>query len=94
MEHWRAVLPAGIMIDVSYEDLIADTEVQARRIIAHCGLEWEENCLAFHRSQRPIRTASALQVRQPIYRSSVGRWQTFADRLQPLIAALQDRPPL
>jgi hypothetical protein len=92
MEHWRRVLPDGVMLEVQYEELIADTEGQARRIIAHCGLEWDDNCLAFHRNPRPVRTASALQVRQPIYQSSVGRWLAYRDLLQPLLAELNVDP--
>jgi tetratricopeptide (TPR) repeat protein len=92
MEHWRHVLPDGAMMEVQYEELIADTERHARRIVAHCGLEWDGNCLAFHRNPRPVRTASALQVRQPIYRSSVGRWVPYRDMLQPLLAELNVDP--
>jgi tetratricopeptide (TPR) repeat protein len=88
MAHWRNVLPAGVMLEVQYEDVVDDLEGQARNIIAHCGLDWEDSCLAFHETQRPVETASARQVRQPIYRSSVGRWRSYADLLQPLRQAL------
>jgi tetratricopeptide (TPR) repeat protein len=91
MEHWREVLPAGVMLDVQYEDVVDDLEAQARRIIAHCGLPWEDSCLAFHETQRPVQTASAFQVRQPIYRGSVGRWRPYQDMLQPLLRALDAR---
>jgi len=91
MEHWRAVLPEGAMLEVQYEDVVADTETQARRILAHCGLEWDEACLAFHKIDRPVNTASAAQVRQPIYGSSVGRWHAYSDQLQPLLEALGQR---
>jgi tetratricopeptide (TPR) repeat protein len=87
MDHWRDVMP-GVRLDVHYEDVVADLEPQARRIIAYCGLEWDERCLAFHQTARSVRTASANQVRQPIYRSSVGRWRAHEDRLQPLLRAL------
>jgi len=93
MEHWRSVLPEGVMIDVQYEDVVDDLERQARRIIAHCDLDWEDSCIAFHETERPVQTASARQVRQPIYRSSVGRWQPYADLLQPLLSALQINLP-
>ncbi len=73
MEHWRSVLPEGVMLEVRYEDVVADLEGQARRVIDYCGLAWDDSCIAFHRSRRPVRTASAVQVRQPIYRTSVGR---------------------
>ena len=89
MAHWRAVLPPGVMLEVRYEDVVADLEAQARAILMHCGLDWEEACLSFHRIERPVTTASAWQVRQPIYRSSVGRWQPYASALKPLLAALK-----
>ncbi|HUA52225.1 MAG TPA: sulfotransferase [Candidatus Sulfotelmatobacter sp.] len=88
MEHWRAVLPAGVMLDVNYEDVVDDLEGQARRLVAHCGLAWDPACLAFHAAKRPVRTASAVQVRQPIYRSSVARWRPYAHLLTPLFDAL------
>jgi tetratricopeptide (TPR) repeat protein len=88
MAHWRAVLPADMMIDVSYEEFVQDTEGQARRIIAHCGLEWDESCLDFWRSGRPVRTASVAQVRQPIYRGSIGRSTPYGARLAGLYEAL------
>jgi tetratricopeptide (TPR) repeat protein len=88
MEHWREVLPAGIMLEVRYEELVDDLEDQARRIVAHCGLEWNDACLAFHSTQRVVRTASVNQVRQPIYRSSVGRWRPYQAQLQALLDEL------
>jgi tetratricopeptide (TPR) repeat protein len=88
MDHWRDMLPEGVMLDVQYEDVVEDMEIQARRIIAHCGLEWDEACLAFHKVERPVRSASAAQVREPIYRNSVGRWRRYRDHLQPLLEAL------
>jgi tetratricopeptide (TPR) repeat protein len=88
MEHWRQVLPEGLMLDVHYEDLVGDLEGQARRIVAHCGLEWDDACLAYDKTARPVKTASAAQVRQPIYRSSVGRWRPDADVLNPLLDGL------
>ena len=89
MAHWRAVAPQGLILDVRYEDVVADLEGQARRIVAHCGLDWDPRCLDFHLTERSVRTASALQVRQPLYKSSVGRWRAFAPFLEPLIAELQ-----
>ena len=70
MAHWREVLPPGVLLEVEYEALVEDFEPQARRIVAHCGLAWDPACLDFHRTSRPVRTASMVQVRQPIYRSS------------------------
>jgi tetratricopeptide (TPR) repeat protein len=89
MEHWRHVLPEGVMLEVQYEDVVADFERQARRIVAHCGLAWDDACLAFHATQRPVRTASATQVRQPIYQGAVGRWRPYARMLAPLLDALE-----
>jgi tetratricopeptide (TPR) repeat protein len=89
MEHWRNVLPSGAMLDVQYEDLVSDLEGQARAIVDYCGLACEDACLSFHENQRPVSTSSLLQVRKPIYRTSVGRWRPYARFLQPLIEALQ-----
>lgn len=89
MAHWRDVLPEGVMLDVHYEEVVADLEGQARRIIAYCGLEWDPRCLAFHEADRPVRTASASQVRQPIYKTAVQRGQRYGQRLQPLLDALE-----
>jgi tetratricopeptide (TPR) repeat protein len=89
MAHWRRVLPAGAMLEVQYEELVADFEKHARGIVAHCGLAWDERCLAFHETKRPVLTASAVQVRQPLYRSAVGRWRPYATMLAPLLQALE-----
>ncbi|HTU24913.1 MAG TPA: sulfotransferase [Pirellulales bacterium] len=88
MAHWRAVLPAGAMLEVAYEEIVGDLETQARRLIEFCGLEWDERCLAFHQTNRPIATASKVQVRQPIYRGSLGRWRRYEAQLAPLLAEL------
>jgi hypothetical protein len=88
MEHWRAVLPLGVMLEVQYEALVGDFEPQARRIVAHCGLEWDDACLDFYKTQRPVHTASAVQVRRPVYQTSVGRWRPPEDLLRPLLDAL------
>jgi hypothetical protein len=88
MAHWHCVLPPCRILDVRYEDVVADLEGQARRIIAHCGLNWDSRCLAFHQTERPILTASAAQVRQPIYNSAVGRWRVHEEALRPLLAEL------
>jgi tetratricopeptide (TPR) repeat protein len=93
MEHWRNVLPPGVMIEVQYEDLIDDIEGQARAIADCCGLPWEDACLAFHESRRPVRTASSVQVRERLYRTSIGRWRPYAAFLQPLIEALNSAAP-
>ncbi len=88
MEHWRHVLPAGVMLDVHYEELVTDFAPQARRIVEHCGLEWDDRCLAFDKVARPVRTASSHQVRQPLYRSSVGRPRPDPELLRPLLEGL------
>ena len=78
---------------MQYEELIDNVEAVAKRIIAHCGLEWNDACLDFHRTNRVVQTASLTQVRQPIYRTSVGRWRDYEDLLQPLFAELADEAP-
>jgi tetratricopeptide (TPR) repeat protein len=88
MAHWRSVLPAGAMLDVSYEDVVDNLEEQARRLIDYCGLPWDDRCLRFHETSRPIATASNVQVRQPLYRSSLARWRRYEAFLQPLLAEL------
>jgi tetratricopeptide (TPR) repeat protein len=88
MAHWRTVLPDGAMLEVQYEELVGDFENQARRIVAYCGLEWDDKCREFHQNPRPVRTASVTQVRQPIYRSAIGRWKPYEMMLQPLLNEL------
>jgi hypothetical protein len=90
MAHWRRVLPEWSMLEVQYEDLVADFEPQARRILDYCGLDWDARCLDFHETRRPVITASAAQVRQPIYQSSSGRAKAYGPLLQPLLDALGD----
>jgi tetratricopeptide (TPR) repeat protein len=92
MAHWHEVLPPNRILDVHYEELVNDVEGVARRIVAHCGLDWDAHCLDFHRNERPIRTASAVQVRRPIYRESVGRRQKYQDFLGPLLAEFAPPP--
>jgi tetratricopeptide (TPR) repeat protein len=89
MRHWQSVLPEGVMLDVRYEDVVADLKGEGRRLVAHCGLDWEDRCLAFHETQRPVHTASVTQVRRPIYRDSIGRWRAYRDLLRPLLDALE-----
>ena len=80
MEHWRKVLPAPLL-EVDYEETVADPEGAARKLVAWCGLAWEPTCLEFHQTERPIRTPSAVQVRQPVFRTSVGRWKHYEPAL-------------
>jgi hypothetical protein len=77
MEHWRTVLPPDRFIEIDYEALVADQEVVSRRLVAFCGLDWDEAVLDFHGTDRPIMTASAWQARQPVYRSSTERWRHY-----------------
>lgn len=88
MAHWRAVLPPERFMEVDYETLVEDLEGQGRRLTDFCGLEWNEACLTFHQTRRHVLTASAAQVREPLYRSSVGRWKSYACYLEPLLCAL------
>ncbi len=89
MAHWREVLPEGVMLEVRYEELVADIEGQTRRILAHCGLDWDARCLEFYKTERQVRTASKVQVRQPLYRNSVGHGRLFEAQLGPLLDALK-----
>lgn len=88
MDHWRSVLPSDAMLDVGYENVVGDLEGQARRLIDYCGLPWDDRCLVFHRTIRPVKTASAVQVRSPLFRSSVERWRKFESWIGPLLEAL------
>jgi tetratricopeptide (TPR) repeat protein len=94
MDHWRAVVPSDRLLEVAYEDVVENLEDEARRLIAFCGLDWDEACLSFHRTTRQVRTASVNQVRQPLYRTSLARWRPYHRYLGPLIeAAGLDVPP-
>lgn len=88
MDYWREVLPANSILDVGYEDLIGDPEAQTRRMLEFCGLTWDERCLEFYRTRRPVNTASAVQVRRPLYRDSLQRWRRFEKGLGPLLEEL------
>ena len=92
MTHWRSVLPADAMLDVVYEDVVNDLGGQARRLIDYCGLEWDDRCVSFHRNRRIVRTASAVQVRQPLFRSSLQRWRKYEAWLGPLLDELRQMP--
>jgi tetratricopeptide (TPR) repeat protein len=88
MAHWRQILPEGAMLEIQYEDLVGNLETHARRLVAYCGLEWHDACLAFHETRRAVRTASVAQVRQPLYQSAVGRWRVYEKHLAPLLKEL------
>jgi tetratricopeptide (TPR) repeat protein len=89
MAHWRQVLP-GRILEVRYEDIIADQEQATRELLAHCGLGWDDACLAFENNTAPVATASAVQVRSPIYRNAHGRWKAYGDTLDEVRQVLQD----
>jgi tetratricopeptide (TPR) repeat protein len=89
MDHWDAVLP-GRVLHVQYEELVREPQVHIRRLLEHCGLEFEPACLKFHETRRAVRTASAEQVRQPLYTSGVDYWRHFEAELEPLRRALGD----
>ena len=94
MSHWRTVLPPGAMLEVSYEALVDDLEGQARRLIEYCGLPWDDRCLSFHKTRGVVvRTASAVQARQPLFRTSLGRWRRYEAELGPLLRELGDLVP-
>ena len=89
MRHWDAVLP-GRVLKVKYESVIENVEAEVRRILDYCGLPFEAACLAFHETQRAVRTASSEQVRRPIYTDAVEQWQHYASYLAPMQAELTD----
>ncbi|MEM8937433.1 MAG: sulfotransferase, partial [Pseudomonadota bacterium] len=89
MGHWRELFGQRIF-DVDYEALVDDQESVSRAIIAHCGLPWESACLDFHQSAKPTATASAAQVRQPLYNTSRDQWRTHKERLAPLTKILTE----
>ena len=86
--HWRNVLPPSRFMEISYEDIVLDQEVQTRDLLAFCGLSWDEACLRFHENLAPVSTASSVQVRQPLYSGSIGRWKKYGSRLASLKDAL------
>jgi len=89
MDHWDRVLP-GRVLHVQYEELVREPEANIRRLLEHCGLPFDPACLSFHETRRSVRTASAEQVRQPLYRSGIGYWRHFERPLEPLREALGD----
>jgi tetratricopeptide (TPR) repeat protein len=88
MAHWQAVLPPGTIKTVHYEEVVDNVEACARELVDFVGLPWDPACLAFHQSDRPIKTASVVQVRKPVYRSSLERWRRYGAEIQPLVDAL------
>lgn len=88
MAHWRSVLPPDVFLELPYEQLVEDQEGWSRKIIEFIGLEWNESCLAYHKNERKIGTASNWQARQPIYKSSKERWRNYEQYLGPLLPLL------
>jgi hypothetical protein len=93
-DHWRKVIPASHFTDVQYESVVDDIGAEARRLLDFLGLPWDPACLDFYKTKRTVKTASTNQVRQPVYKSSSGRWRKHAAQLQPLLKALgiEDHP--
>jgi tetratricopeptide (TPR) repeat protein len=88
IRHWDETLP-GKVLQLAYEDLVRDQEAQTRRLLEFCGLDWEPQCLDFQDNTAPVATASAVQVRERLYVSSIERWRRYADKLEPLIDVLE-----
>jgi len=88
MDYWHDVLP-GRCLTVQYEDMVTDFENQVRRLLDYCELPWEENCIRFYETDRPVRTASSEQVRQPVYTRSIHFWRNYEDRLDELKEVLE-----
>ena len=92
MQHWRQEFPDA-MLEVRYEDNVADVEAQARKVIEYLGLQWNDSCLEFYNTDRPVKTASTSQVRRPIYTTSTNRWRKYEKYLGPLLEELGDIVP-
>lgn len=90
MDHWRDLL-GDDLYEINYEDLISDQKKQTENLLSHCGLEWHDACLDFHKTKRLVRTASTDQVRQPLYQTSVQAWKKYEGQLGPLITILEER---
>jgi Sulfotransferase family len=88
MAHWRAALPTGVLVEVDYEALVTDFEPHARRLLDHCGLEWNDACTDFYLTPRHVVTASAAQVRKPLFQTSLKRWRPDRTHIAPLLDAL------
>jgi tetratricopeptide (TPR) repeat protein len=92
-QHWRSVLPPDVLMEINYEDIVRDQAAASRAIIGFIGLPWEDDVMRFHESPAPSATASAVQVRRPIYASSVGKWRHHTERLAPLRERLSRHIP-
>jgi len=89
MKHWQEVFP-GEIYDIIYEDMIADQEGETRKLLQHCGLPWNDQCMSFYNTSRNVSTLSWIQVRKPIYKDSVQLWEKYRKHLEPLRAVLSD----
>jgi hypothetical protein len=87
-DHWLEAFGDAI-VHIRYEDLVQDFASEARRLVAGCGLGWNPSCLAFHRIARPSSTASAVQIRRPLYATSIGLWRRYERQLAPLADRLR-----
>jgi len=90
ISHWRRTLPPDRFMEVAYEDIVYDQENQTRKLLNFCSLDWDEACMRFHENVAPVSTASAVQVRKPLYSGSIGRWKKYGHKLDKLKAALGD----
>ena len=88
MSHWQNLLP-GEIFNVQYEELVMNQEKVSKQLIDYIGLEWDENCMDFHNNKRSVMSPSNLQVRQPLYKSSMNRWKPYEKHIQPLVEVLQ-----
>ena len=93
MKYWHEAMP-GRILDVHYEDTVNDLETQARRMLDHIGLEWNDACLEPHKQKRSVLTASKMQVTRPVYNTSIKRWKRFEKQLQPLVRKLSPEDAL
>lgn len=91
MRHWNQVLP-GVIHTVRYEQLVGDIERQTRALVGVCDLDWQSQCLSFHENKEASTTASASQIRRPVYKSSIGKWRNYEQQLAPLAKMLRDLP--
>lgn len=90
MQHWRSVLDLPLL-EIRYEEVVADPNTWIPRMVEFCGVEWDERCLQFHKTKRAVNTPSTEQVRQPLYSRSVGRWRHYETQLEPLRIALEQK---
>ncbi len=89
MDHWHTVLPGDLLYDIQYEDVVENLEIEAKKLVDFIGVDWKEDCLSFHEKKGAVKTASAAQVRKPIYKSSVERWRDYEKFLGPLKEVLE-----